>query len=214
MQTNDKTIQPEDENDSDSDSDDSIIEQYENVKVVDGDEASRATRTSFDAVNKELNAYKSRAFTKAEIKMHPLEFWSMQEDAFPILRLVVRKVFGVPNSSGVTENDVGCAGRMRTSARTRLKGTHVDQAQVVSRNQDLIRLDQIPSLSAEEVSKKLPKNPEISRELSTGVGYYQTWFNALELHFPMGLDDETEEYLEDVLDDAHVDDNNDENNDN
>lgn len=208
LHINDEKTEPELENESDYDSDESIIQQYDNVTIVDDDETLRATRSSFDAVSKEMNAYKVRAFTKAEVKLHPLEFWSMMQETFPILRMVARKAFGIPNSSGVTENDVGCAGRMRSKERTRLKGTHVDQAQVVSRNQDLIRLDQIPCMSPEEISERLPKNPEISRELSTGIGYYQSWFNDLGLCFPSGLDDETEEFLEDLMD-ASLDDDND-----
>lgn len=208
MNKSDERVQPDAEEESDYDSDESLVEQYANINIAD-DESSLGNRTSFDAVSKELNAYKNRLFTKAEVKLHPLVFWSTHEETFPILRMVAKKVFGIPNSSGVTENDVGCAGRMRTNARTRLKGTHVDQAQVISRNQDLIRLDQVPCLSPKDLSERLPKNPEISRELSTGVGYYQSWFSDLGLQFPLGLNEVTEEYFEDLMNASSDDDDND-----
>ena len=53
--------------------------------------------------------------------------------------------------------------------RTSLKGANVDMANVVSRNSDLVRIEQVPMLSPKEAKKTTPKHPETVRELSTNL---------------------------------------------
>ena len=116
---------------------------------------------------------------------HPLEFWAnAKKETFCLLKEVAKSVFSFSNSAGVVENDIGSGGRMVTPNRSSLKRYKVAQGQVITRNYNLVRLDQVRKLSKKEEIQHRPTNPQICPELSNGIEYYGSWIQELGMWFP------------------------------